>query len=98
MYVSIFSITFVGTFFILRTTERDVIKNIYWPSCKVLVMYFSRQFFYFRKILICQISCIIRSVVAELFHADGRTDRHDEANRRFFLNFANAPQEHVTKP
>ena len=25
----------------------------------------------------------IRSVGAELFHADGRTDRHDEANSRF---------------
>jgi len=25
----------------------------------------------------------IRPVGAELFHADGRTDRHDEANRRF---------------
>jgi hypothetical protein len=25
----------------------------------------------------------IRSVAAELFHADGRTDRHDEANIRF---------------
>jgi len=25
----------------------------------------------------------IRPVVAELFHADGQTDRHDEANSRF---------------
>jgi len=25
----------------------------------------------------------IRSLVAELFHADGRKDRHDEANSRF---------------
>jgi len=25
-----------------------------------------------------------RPVVAELFHADGQTDRHDEANNRFF--------------
>ena len=25
----------------------------------------------------------IRPVGAELFHAGGRTDRHDEANRRF---------------
>jgi len=29
----------------------------------------------------------IRPVVAELFHADGRTDRHDEANSLFFLQF-----------
>jgi len=27
----------------------------------------------------------IRLVGAMLFHADGRTDRHDEANNRFFL-------------
>ena len=26
----------------------------------------------------------IRPVVAELFHADGQTDRHDEANSSFF--------------
>jgi len=26
----------------------------------------------------------IRPVGAELFHADGRTDRHDEANSRFW--------------
>jgi hypothetical protein len=36
----------------------------------------------------------IRPVGAEMFHADrraeGRTDRHDEANSRF-RNFANAP-------
>jgi hypothetical protein len=25
----------------------------------------------------------IRPVTAELFHADGRTDRHEEANGRF---------------
>jgi len=32
----------------------------------------------------------IRPVGAQLFHADGRTDRHDEANG--FLNFVNAPK------
>ena len=34
---------------------------------------------------------IIRSVGAELFHTDGRTDRHDELNI-CFNNFANAPE------
>ena len=34
---------------------------------------------------------IIRPLEAEFFHADGRTDRHDEANSRF-RNFANAPK------
>jgi len=33
----------------------------------------------------------IHQVGAELFHADGRTDRHDEANS-LFRNFANAPK------
>jgi len=32
----------------------------------------------------------IRPVQAELFHTDGHTDRHDEANSPF-LQFANAP-------
>ena len=29
----------------------------------------------------------IRPVEAELFHANGQMDRHDEANSRFFRNF-----------
>jgi len=33
----------------------------------------------------------IPPVAAELFHADRRTDRHDEANCRF-RNFSNAPK------
>ena len=33
----------------------------------------------------------IRPVVDELFHADGQTDRHDEANIAF-RNFANGPK------
>ena len=33
----------------------------------------------------------IRPVGAELFHEDGQTDRHDEANSRF-RNLANAPK------
>jgi hypothetical protein len=39
----------------------------------------------------------IRPMGAELFHADRRTDGHDEANSRFFCNFAksaNKPQNH----
>ena len=34
----------------------------------------------------------IRPVGVELFHAEQRTDRHDEANGRF-SNFANAPKK-----
>ena len=35
----------------------------------------------------------IRPLGGELFYADGRTDRHDEANNRF-RNFANVPNKH----
>jgi len=34
----------------------------------------------------------IPPVVAELLHAGGRTDKHDEADSRFFPNFANSPK------
>jgi hypothetical protein len=52
MCVLIFSTTLSETFLILRRTERDMTKIVYWPSCKVpviLVMYFSRQFFFERS-------------------------------------------------
>jgi len=38
----------------------------------------------------------IRPVGAELFHVDGGTDRHDEANNRFFP-FAKAPKMGIKK-
>jgi hypothetical protein len=31
----------------------------------------------------CQIVIKIRPLGAEMFHADGQTDRHDETSRRF---------------
>jgi hypothetical protein len=46
----------------------------------------------YRQILVCQISMKIRPVGAELFHADGRTDRHDEANSRFSQFRERAPK------
>jgi len=39
----------------------------------------------------------IRPAGAELFHADGRTDRHDEADSRYFAIFAKAPN-HLFPP
>jgi len=74
------------TFLIPRKIERDMIKNAHWSLFKVpfiLVRFYwkfldrfskSTQILNFTKIL---------TVRAELFHADGRTDRHDEANSRF---------------
>jgi hypothetical protein len=38
MCVLIFSTTLYDTFLILRRTERDVTKNVYWSSCKVHVI------------------------------------------------------------
>jgi hypothetical protein len=52
-------------------------------SCHILMkLERSRQIFE-KKVLKYQISLKIHSVGAELFHVDGRTDRHDEANIGF---------------
>jgi len=76
------------TFAILRRTEGNVIKNVYWSPCKV-------------NVISCQIVVNLQSSQklteeysnikhhenrfsrAELFHVDGQTDRHDEADRLF---------------
>jgi hypothetical protein len=88
--VFLFSIQLLSEkFLILRRNERDTIKKyILQPSCKIN--------FYSCQILIklefsgqsieknIQISNMmkIRPVGAELFHADGQRDRHDEDNSR----------------
>jgi purine-cytosine permease-like protein len=39
-YVFLFSLQILSaTFLILRRTERDIIKNVYWSSCKVSLMF-----------------------------------------------------------
>jgi hypothetical protein len=62
--------------------ELDIIINVQrcYSYRSVITVEFSR---YILKI--CQIPNFmkIRLVGAELVHADGRTDTHDEANRRF---------------
>jgi hypothetical protein len=51
-------------------------------SARDSLMYFSGLFFFFSKVPQMSNFMKIRSVVNELFHADGRKDRHDEANSR----------------
>jgi hypothetical protein len=65
-----------------------MIKNVYWSSGKVLfilVQLYVNVNFLDRFSNNPQISNVmkIRPVEAELFHSDGRTDRHDEAYSRF---------------
>jgi hypothetical protein len=79
------------TFLILRRTKRDIIINVHRSSCKVplFVWDFNELEFLNKFSKNIQMSKLtkIRPVVAELFRADGRTDRqtdrYDEANRRF---------------
>ena len=73
MLVLIFSTNFVCKVSHSKRNERDMMKNVYWSLCKLVVILvkleFSRQSFEkysnFMEIL---------SVGAEMFHADGRTD------------------------
>ena len=69
-----------------------MITNVQRYSCKVPVVlvrfqYYLNSLYMFSKSIRISNFMKIRPVAAELFHADGQTDRHDEATR----NFANAP-------
>jgi hypothetical protein len=80
MCVSIVSKTFVETFFILRRSERHIIKNVYWSSCKVSVFssYFKLEFS--GQITPISVFVKLRPLGAALSHTDRRTERHDQAN------------------
>jgi hypothetical protein len=71
------------TFLTLRT-ERDMIKNVHWSSCKVLLVLMKLQFSrrIFEK---TQVSNFMKTHLEgeELFHADRRTNRHEAANSTF---------------
>jgi hypothetical protein len=69
-------------FLLLRRTERGMIRNVCWTSCKVTVILVIETWTLsagFRKILIK-----IRPVGADLFYAVRRTDRLEEANVCFY--------------
>jgi len=98
--VLISSTNFVWNISHLRRIECDMIKNVYWSSCKVIVIHdrfewnliFLSSFFFENT----QISNFMKirssgSDVVPTGQRDGRTDIHDEACNRF-RNFANAPK------
>jgi len=87
------------TFLVLRRTKRDMIKNVYWSSCKVPFLSDLNEtwFFWigFRKILKYQISW--KSVQWEQSSSmweDGRTDMTKLIVT--FRKFSNAPKKHVS--
>ena len=70
------STTLSATLIILRCTEGDKIKNIYWSSCEVPII--QARFFstYFKKILKISNFMKIHPVEATLFYLDSQNDGH----------------------
>jgi hypothetical protein len=63
-----------------------MIKNVYWYSCIIplLLSYFDENCIFstdLKKMFIYLMK--IRPVVADILHADRRTDRYEEGNSRF---------------
>jgi hypothetical protein len=84
------------TFLVVRRTDRDIIKNVYWSSCKVpvVIVRFERNLKFinrFSKNTEMSNFLKISPSGTELLFAEGQTDRHDVVNSRI-LQFANAPQ------
>ena len=74
------------TCLILKTTERDMIKNVYWASCKVTDIIVG---FYETCILSIDFSKYSNMISYEYTYSGsrivscGETDRYEEANGRF---------------
>ena len=86
------------TFLILRRTERDMIKHVYWSSCKVLSsdlkkLEFSRQIF--EKYSNINFM-LIRPLGTEFFHAGRRTDM--KKRKVAFRNLAKASKNFTFCP
>ena len=84
----IFCISFVWKILVLRRTGQDIVINVYWSPCKIsiIIVRFLRNFSFldrFSKSTELSDFMKTRLTVSMLFHADIRTDRHDEANSRF---------------
>ena len=96
MYVLMFAATFAWEHFSKKKWARYDEIYTYWYSCNV-----PSFFVWFSKITEMSNFMKIRSVLAELFHSDTRTDGltdwHDETGNRFFRNFANAPKNSIAK-
>ena len=96
--VLIFSKMFSETFLILRGNERNMIKNVYWSSCKVFVILiiFNGSLIsskYFWKIL--KTSNLKKTRPVEVhFILCGMTDRRTDMTKLIvaYRDFANAPK------
>ena len=96
MCLSTFSTFFLTFFFILRRTERDMIQNVYWSSCKrpsSLSDFKGTGIFWtvFRKLLKYQISWT--SVGGSQVVPRGQTDTTKWIVS--FRSFVNAPKDFV---
>ena len=83
-----FSLQFLTeTCFILRRILQDIIINVHWQSRKepIILSRLNATWIFSTDCRKTQTQNLmkIRQVGAELFHAEGWTGRHDEANSRF---------------